>query len=142
MRKSFPNRGPALPDPVPTALEIAVLFVADEAQLGHAGALDLGQHLVDDDVAGGRVGLELQFGLDRQPQRLLQILTQGQQVDGRTVPGDDAAGIDRHLVLDRVDDRSEEHTSELQSLMRNSYAVFCLKKKTNNNKKANNTTLL
>src|SRR3546814_5206070 len=27
--------------------------------------------------------------------------------------------------------RSEEHTSELQSLMRNSYAVFCLKKKNN-----------
>src|SRR3546814_2435885 len=26
-------------------------------------------------------------------------------------------------------DRSEEHTSELQSLMRNSYAVFCLKQK-------------
>src|SRR3546814_1832222 len=32
--------------------------------------------------------------------------------------------------LDRVvADRSEEHTSELQSLMRISYAVFCLKKK-------------
>src|SRR3546814_8016816 len=29
--------------------------------------------------------------------------------------------------------RSEEHTSELQSLMRISYAVFCLKNKTNNN---------
>src|SRR3546814_6401973 len=29
--------------------------------------------------------------------------------------------------------RSEEHTSELQSLMRISYAVFCLKKKTRNN---------
>src|SRR3546814_10530055 len=29
--------------------------------------------------------------------------------------------------------RSEEHTSELQSLMRISYAVFCLKKKTHNN---------
>src|SRR3546814_9379775 len=29
----------------------------------------------------------------------------------------------------RKDWRSEEHTSELQSLMRNSYAVFCLKKK-------------
>src|SRR3546814_8707192 len=29
--------------------------------------------------------------------------------------------------------RSEEHTSELQSLMRNSYAVFCLKKKKINN---------
>src|SRR3546814_2393068 len=40
---------------------------------------------------------------------------------------------DFHLhVADRaaaVDDRSEEHTSELQSLMRISYAVFCLKKK-------------
>src|SRR3546814_5285414 len=32
------------------------------------------------------------------------------------------------------DERSEEHTSELQSLMRISYAVFCLKKKTINNK--------
>src|SRR3546814_9675610 len=31
------------------------------------------------------------------------------------------------------DKRSEEHTSELQSLMRNSYAVFCLKKKKNLN---------
>src|SRR3546814_4769748 len=30
----------------------------------------------------------------------------------------------------RADNRSEEHTSELQSLMRISYAVFCLKKKT------------
>src|SRR3546814_4338059 len=31
-------------------------------------------------------------------------------------------------------DRSEEHTSELQSLMRISYAVFCLKKKKDNTK--------
>src|SRR3546814_9183251 len=37
--------------------------------------------------------------------------------------GCEAAGADRHLG------RSEEHTSELQSLMRISYAVFCLKKK-------------
>src|SRR3546814_6506794 len=34
--------------------------------------------------------------------------------------------------------RSEEHTSELQSLMRISYAVFCLKKKTHNMTKLNN----
>src|SRR3546814_9027023 len=33
--------------------------------------------------------------------------------------------------------RSEEHTSELQSLMRISYAVFCLKKKKNNNRITN-----
>src|SRR3546814_6601956 len=34
-------------------------------------------------------------------------------------------------LLLEVGQRSEEHTSELQSLMRISYAVFCLKKKTN-----------
>src|SRR3546814_5047206 len=34
--------------------------------------------------------------------------------------------------------RSEEHTSELQSLMRISYAVFCLKKKNNTQYKRNN----
>src|SRR3546814_4710536 len=32
-------------------------------------------------------------------------------------------------ALDLLEERSEEHTSELQSLMRISYAVFCLKKK-------------
>src|SRR3546814_1382817 len=41
-------------------------------------------------------------------------------------------------AVDRFGVRSEEHTSELQSLMRISYAVFCLKKKkkTNNSKHA------
>src|SRR3546814_2326261 len=38
--------------------------------------------------------------------------------------------------------RSEEHTSELQSLMRISYAVFCLKKKTTKKKLTNNAHLL
>src|SRR3546814_9480589 len=33
------------------------------------------------------------------------------------------------VVADHLEARSEEHTSELQSLMRLSYAVFCLKKK-------------
>src|SRR3546814_6550180 len=52
----------------------------------------------------------------------------------------DASGLDvgragqlgeaRQLAIIDMDDRSEEHTSELQSLMRISYAVFCLKKKT------------
>src|SRR3546814_8334050 len=38
----------------------------------------------------------------------------------------------RLFVQVNIGDRSEEHTSELQSLMRISYAVFCLKKKTKN----------
>src|SRR3546814_6268834 len=50
------------------------------------------------------------------------------------VPAPDAASL-AHRVQelddiragDSILDRSEEHTSELQSLMRNSYAVFCLK---------------
>src|SRR3546814_3461577 len=40
-------------------------------------------------------------------------------------------------AINTIDIRSEEHTSELQSLMRISYAVFCLKKK---NKKLNQKT--
>src|SRR3546814_2575601 len=41
-----------------------------------------------------------------------------------------AGRADHHHVADIADmGRSEEHTSELQSLMRISYAVFCLKKK-------------
>src|SRR3546814_7987900 len=42
-------------------------------------------------------------------------------------------------LFDLVEQRSEEHTSELQSLMRLSYAVFCLKKKTHNECKKSTT---
>src|SRR3546814_5953948 len=47
-----------------------------------------------------------------------------------------AETIKRHVVTPRLGEpsRSEEHTSELQSLMRISYAVFCLKTKHKNNK--------
>src|SRR3546814_3549782 len=61
---------------------------------------------------------------------------------GSGIPGDDVAGVlDRrhgpgsrcavqlHRPAKPLAQRSEEHTSELQSLMRISYAVFCLKKK-------------
>src|SRR3546814_10763143 len=41
-----------------------------------------------------------------------------------------AAAVDGDRRQAIVINRSEEHTSELQSLMRISYAVFCLKKKT------------
>src|SRR3546814_3843151 len=40
---------------------------------------------------------------------------------------------ERHVHPEGVAQRSEEHTSELQSLMRISYAVFCLKKKKKSN---------
>src|SRR3546814_8013781 len=41
-----------------------------------------------------------------------------------------AAPIARHVAYLEREGRSEEHTSELQSLIRTSYAVFCLKQKT------------
>src|SRR3546814_3468581 len=49
----------------------------------------------------------------------------------RLKPSDFATAVEvNRTYLHRLDpDRSEEHTSELQSLMRISYAVFCLKKK-------------
>src|SRR3546814_2178461 len=57
----------------------------------------------------------------------------------KTLPPDDAYQALRRpfpllekLIAEGYTGRSEEHTSELQSLMRISYAVFCLKQKTNN----------
>src|SRR3546814_1791923 len=53
---------------------------------------------------------------------------------GRLDQRDQRRTVDLAAAVGR---RSEEHTSELQSLMRISYAVFCLKKK-NNNQSDNN----
>src|SRR3546814_7524237 len=49
-------------------------------------------------------------------------------------PLDHTITAEAGVILQRVQ-RSEEHTSELQSLMRISYAVFCLKKKKKTTKK-------
>src|SRR3546814_4985231 len=50
------------------------------------------------------------------------------ELGGGYSEGRDDDGIARQITS-TADNRSEEHTSELQSLMRISYAVFCLKKK-------------
>src|SRR3546814_10763987 len=57
-------------------------------------------------------------------------------LDGVDVRIEDSASTAGALQGGETDARSEEHTSELQSLMRNSYAVFCLKKKKHNYKQA------
>src|SRR3546814_4272656 len=51
-----------------------------------------------------------------------------QAADSSKLPAGGALAVDREGFSGAV--RSEEHTSELQSLMRISYAVFCLKNKT------------
>src|SRR3546814_5995013 len=52
-------------------------------------------------------------------------------------PGNDQIGLGRNRARYLRAKRSEEHTSELKSLMRLSYAVFCLKKKTNDRRLPN-----
>src|SRR3546814_1814341 len=62
------------------------------------------------------------------PRTLLEALATGRPIITTNMPGcrePVREGLNGFLV------RSEEHTSELQSLMRISYAVFCLKKKKN-----------
>src|SRR3546814_6275979 len=79
--------------------------VVDAAHVGEVGAgiVDGGEHVVGVDGAG-----------------------RGQREAGQQDP--EAAQAASAMGV-----RSEEHTSELQSLMRISYAVFCLKKKKHNN---------
>src|SRR3546814_2045408 len=74
-----------------------------------------------------------------------QRATAGQALQGQMLHAALKAGVEirlqspvKELIVDNgrvtgVVTRSEEHTSELQSLMRISYAVFCLKKKTSAN---------
>src|SRR3546814_5592919 len=71
--------------------------------------------------------------LGQHADRLLVLLGQHPSHAGADLVVIQRAGnpADRILRLHEVAARSEEHTSELQSLMRISYAVFCLKKKTN-----------
>src|SRR3546814_7990201 len=57
--------------------------------------------------------------------------------------GDQGRAEQRLPLLGEADDvRSEEHTSELQSLMRISYAVFCLKKKKNEHSSNSTNTII
>src|SRR3546814_20484249 len=95
--------------------ERAHIVPEDLAQLVVAHAADIGTGRAERGQTGDRVAARPPRHLDAGTHRLVQI--------HRTI------GVDqRHHPFGR----SEEHTSELQSLMRNSYAVFCFKKKTKN----------
>src|SRR3546814_1036094 len=68
-------------------------------------------------------------GQEKKVDRLRSDLLEAEE-ELRFVKAYENAAVHWHVV-DQL--RSEEHTSELQSLMRISYAVFCLKKKTSKN---------
>src|SRR3546814_8725614 len=91
---------------------------SDLAHRHHLAAPD--QRAVDEHVEQ-LVGLPIEFDHARFAER--------EQFAQRELGRSD---LDRQLdvdILEQLEIRSEEHTSELQSLMRSSYAVFCLKKK-------------
>src|SRR3546814_3866490 len=90
----------------------------------------------DDRVLGvftdGDLRRVLDQGIDVREVRVDAVMTRG----GKTARADQLAAeavalMEQYKITALLieDDRSEEHTSELQSLMRISYAVFCLKKK-------------
>src|SRR3546814_1494469 len=87
-----------------------LLHAVTDAVLGAAGLGDIGRHFSDRDPrwagADSRVFLREAVGMIR-------------------AAGWRVANVDATIHAEAP--RSEEHTSELQSLMRNSYAVFCLK---------------
>src|SRR3546814_2524002 len=62
-------------------------------------------------------------------------------LSGPPLRDDEAEHYAEFLPSDERGTRSEEHTSELQSLMRISYAVFCLKKKNTSQTITKSTTL-
>src|SRR3546814_3123977 len=83
------------------------------------------------DAAAGcflELAVDVVDGLRELPVQTLEAVGEGIQLLARTGEG---GGRQQQGQHDEVADcaRSEEHTSELQSLMRISYAVFCLKKK-------------
>src|SRR3546814_5225768 len=90
----------------------------------HAGVALIGGAAGEDHRVGGR---HMSVGPDEERDAAVDVVAGGHLLRGRLGMEIQHRGIDRGAEAVA---RSEEHTSELQSLMRTSYAVFCLKKKT------------
>src|SRR3546814_2662455 len=89
---------------------------------GKRGRIDVWFRLTDDDGRQWRCAIELKFFKrknHREPNNRYEVFKDIARLESCG----DVADVGFMIV------RSEEHTSELQSLMRISYAVFCLKKK-------------
>src|SRR3546814_2784847 len=116
--------------------EIAV-FAEQVGDDGQPARLDVEQRMIDLDRRAAEQPLfQLMAGravcvrvfVEREPCLLLRLARQSQEAHGRDV--------DRLVAVEGADarqqiteSRSEEHTSELQSLMRSTYVVICLHKK-------------
>src|SRR3546814_1415298 len=120
--------------PVPPAavgLRIGGVVVAEVARQHAPGFRDMAQH-----------GIELRLEALAVPVAPARAQARLLAQEAPLPVGKEAARDDRGVVRPVLEQqavalvqRSEEHTSELQSLMRISYAVFCLKKKNKQNDK-------
>src|SRR3546814_2317187 len=101
------------------------------------GHVDVPGDLMDR-VASGLVDIAIMYAPQHRPGLNVDLLMEEKLVhvttdpDGRLLDDRDYVYVDWGPDFLRHHGRSEEHTSELQSLMRISYAVFCLKKKKTN----------
>src|SRR3546814_2271155 len=94
-----------------------------EEDIADAPADDDAEHRIEDHVVGV-AARHRGAGLRDQLQQI-PVTDEDSRSIGKRIPADgQAEDAERDFAM-----RSEEHTSELQSLMRISYAVFCLKKK-------------
>src|SRR3546814_3358239 len=108
------------------------LFVDDLHHLadtfpGNDDAIDLDTFR----LVRGDAGQAVSVGRDGEKLVFEDVEEDAVQIIAGFFGGNGVAGAAEHLA--ELFSRSEEHTSELQSLMRISYAVFCLKKKIQKN---------
>src|SRR3546814_2541301 len=99
------------------------------------------EELVRDGVARRDLGARQRLAIghlgnrEQRPERIAGLVG-----DHRTNPSENMGNLAEFgIAVTSRTPRSEEHTSELQSLMRISYAVFCLKKKKQNMKHISTT---
>src|SRR3546814_5329390 len=111
-------------DRVEASIEVGIQFIIARSELDSV-AFDPIAHLEDRVAHTDVQRLRLFTARDR------AAIVVGQDDDGHIAQGRIEQSLRADVEIGYVDDRSEEHTSELQSLMRISYAVFCLKKNTN-----------
>src|SRR3546814_7899315 len=78
------------------------------------------------DIKGMKIGIPKEYRVDNMPDEVDRLWQQG--IEWIEAAGAEAVEISLPHTRYALPTRSEEHTSELQSLMRISYAVFCLKK--------------
>src|SRR3546814_5317983 len=104
-----------------------------DSLIDHVLILEEGRMLLHE--SAGSISRSLQFKLSFDAEEIATALYREDSIRGSAIvtaqPDGQEGPFDLALLYNAV--RSEEHTSELQSLMRNSYAVFCLTKKTQHN---------